>query len=68
MIILRKKTQSHSYHCQHWILVQEDEESNYIKFDTIDASFQNNATLPFPSQDDKHREVNLQPEEFYYLS
>ncbi len=48
-------------------MVEEDEESNNINFNTTDASFQNNSNIPTACCGDKYGEVNLQPD-FYYLS
>ncbi len=49
-------------------IVGEYEDSNYINFNTTDASFNNKANLSLTCHGDKHGEVTLQPEDFYYLS
>ncbi len=49
-------------------VVEEDEESNIINFTTTDASSQNNANISTTCHSNKNGEVNLQSEDFYYLS
>ncbi len=49
-------------------LVEDDEESNNINFNTTDAYFQNNANISTTCHNNKYGEVNLQPKDFYYLS
>ncbi len=49
-------------------VVEEDEETNSINFNTMDASFQNNATISLTFQGNEHGEIILHPEDFYYLS